>query len=85
MFQKSPTPKSIATTHKTSVIWREIAYSMDALVPGVYMWLGKWGVRLGGCPAEENYPGVIHSWAGVALVLPGYRIWTTYRGNYDPR
>ncbi|MGA1134248.1 MAG: hypothetical protein ACO31I_18670 [Prochlorotrichaceae cyanobacterium] len=36
-------------------------------------------------PTEERYPGVLHRWAGVAIVLPGYQIWTTYRGDYDHR
>jgi hypothetical protein len=57
---------------------------MDALIPGVYFWLGRWGLRLGGCPVEEGYPGMIHSWARIGVVLPGYRIWTTDQGGYDP-
>jgi hypothetical protein len=42
---------------------------MDVLVPGLYLWLSQWGVRLGGCSAEDGYPGVLHSWAGIAIVL----------------
>ena len=64
---------------------RAIAYSMDALVPGVYFWLGKIAIRIGGSSAETDYPGAIHSFAGAALVLPGYRIYSTYQGSYDPR
>jgi hypothetical protein len=64
---------------------RSIAYSMDALVPGFYVWLGPFSLRLGGCVAEQEYPGVLHHASGLALVLPGYRIYTTYQGNYDPR
>jgi len=41
--------------------------------------------RLGGSDAEESYPGTIHSFAGISLVLPGYQIFTTYKGSYDPR
>ena len=63
---------------------RAIAYSMDALVPGVYIWLGSIAIRIGGSQPEENYPGTIHSPVGMALVLPGYRIWSTYTGSYDP-
>lgn len=63
---------------------KAITYSMDALVPGFYLWLGPIKLRLGGCKAEEGYSGIIHSPAGVALVLPGYHIFTTYQGSYDP-
>lgn len=61
-----------------------IAYSTDALIPGFYFWLGAWSFRIGGSEAEENYPAVIHSRFGIALVLPGYHIWSTYQGSYDP-
>ena len=64
---------------------RAIAYSMDALIPGLYLWLGSFVVRIGGSVAEDDYPGTVHSLGGVALVLPGYHIWTTYQGSYDPK
>jgi hypothetical protein len=63
---------------------RAIAYSMDALIPGLYIWLGSIKIRLGGSYSEDNYPGTIHSYAGIALVLSGYRIFSTYQGSYDP-
>ena len=63
---------------------RAIAYSMDALVPGLYIWLGSLKLRFGGSKAEQGYPGIIHSRAGIALVLPDYKIWSTYQGDYDP-
>ena len=62
---------------------RSIAYSMDALVPGLYLWFGSVRLRLGGSLPEANYPGTIHSPVGIALVLPGYRIYSTYRSSYD--
>jgi hypothetical protein len=62
-----------------------MVYSMDALVPGLYVWLGGWTLRLGGSAPEENYRGMVHRAIGVALVLPGYRIFSTYQGSYDPR
>lgn len=62
---------------------RSIAYSMDALVPGLYLWCGSVAIRFGGSLAEANHPGTIHSAAGIALVLPGYRIYSTYQGSYD--
>jgi hypothetical protein len=64
---------------------RAIAYSMDVLIPGLYIWLGPLKFRIGGSLPEATYPGTIHSPAGIALVLPGYRIYTTYLGSYDPR
>ena len=62
-----------------------IAYSMDALIPGLYIWWGFIKLRFGGSPAEPTYPGTLHRRVGIALVLPGYRIYSTYRGTYDPR
>jgi hypothetical protein len=56
---------------------------MGALIPGVYIWFGSLRLRLGGSQAEANYPGTIHSFAGVAIVLPRYRIYSTYHGSYD--
>jgi hypothetical protein len=63
---------------------RAIAYSLDALIPGFYLWLGSIKIRLGGSSAEDTYPGTIHHSVGIALVLPGYRIYSTYQGSYDP-
>jgi hypothetical protein len=60
------------------------AYSMDALIPGFYAWFGSVHIRIGGSEAEETYPGTIHSFASMAIGLPGYRIFSTYQGNYDP-
>jgi hypothetical protein len=64
---------------------RAIAHSMDALIPGLYIWLGAFKFRIGGSLPEPSYPGTLHDFVGIALVLPGYRIYTTYRGTYDPR
>ena len=63
---------------------RAIAYSTDALIPGFYLWFGSLKLRIGGSDAEDTYSGTIHSFAGMALVLPGYRIYSTYQGSYDP-
>jgi hypothetical protein len=65
---------------------REIAYSMDLLIPGLYLWLPGVYIRIGGAVPDDQpyrYPGKIHSQAGIALVLPGYKIFTTYQGSYD--
>jgi hypothetical protein len=63
---------------------KAIAYSLDCLIPGFYMWLGPIRLRLGGSLPEENYSGTIHRRVGIAVVLPGYRIYSTYQGDYDP-
>lgn len=84
-------PSSNLSSKKTSAVdaaeqrMKAIAYSLDALVPGLYLWCGPVQIRLWGSLPEENYPGRIHSSVGVAVVFPGYRIFSTYRGSYDPR
>jgi hypothetical protein len=85
-------PSNLQTDKRTKSVISEperraITYSMDALIPGLYCWVGAWTLRLGGSLAEDNYPGVLHRSVGIALVLPGYRIYSTYQtyqGNYDP-
>jgi hypothetical protein len=77
-------PQSPQQLLKANEPLKAIAYSMDALIPGFYLWLGNIRIRIGGSLPEENYPGTIHSPMGIALVLPGYRIYTTYQGSYDP-
>lgn len=67
---------------------RAITYSMDLLIPGLYVWFPGFNIRIGGSIPDDlpyKYPGKIHSSAGIALVLPGYKILTTYQGTYDPR
>lgn len=60
-----------------------IAYSMDALVPGFYLWVGPLVIQLGGCQAEPSYPGTVHSRCGIGIVFPGYHLWTSYTGSFD--
>jgi hypothetical protein len=67
---------------------RAIAYSMDTLIPGIYLWLNSFTFRIGGCIPDDQpyrYPGTLHSHFGFAIVLPGYHLFTTYKGTYDPR
>jgi hypothetical protein len=80
--QKEPSGKESVSVDDEKL--RAIAYSMDALIPGFYAWFGPLKIRIGGSDAEETYPGTIHNFAGTALVLPGYRIYSTYQGSYDP-
>lgn len=79
---------SETTSTRESESLRSVAYSMDLLLPGLYFWLGNLGLRLGGTAPDDEpyrYPGTIHSFLGMAIVLPGYRIFSTYNGSYDPR
>lgn len=65
---------------------RAIVYSMDLLIPGFYFWCPCLTIRIGGAVPDDNpykYPGIIHSPIGVALVLPGYKILTSYQDSYD--
>ena len=66
-----------------SEMLRAIAYSMDAFVPGFYLWIDV--IRISSGLTEPTCSGTIHSFTGVALVLPGYQIYNTYQGSYDPR
>ena len=77
-----PTPSQ--TSSDVDGQLQAIAYSMDALIPGLYLWFGSVRLRLGGSLPEETYSGTLHSPAGLALVLPNYRIYSTYQGSYDP-
>jgi hypothetical protein len=83
IIPKAPS-KSVAGAERI----RAIAYSMDTLVPGFYVWLGSLTLRFGGCIPDDQpcrYPGTLHSRIGLAIVLPGYHLFTTYTGSYDPR
>ncbi len=61
---------------------RAIAYSIDLLIPGLYIWLGIFTLRMGGEQPDDQpyrYPGAINNRYGIALVLPGHHIFTTYK------
>jgi hypothetical protein len=80
--------KNINADAKISEKRREIAYSMDLLIPGLYIWLGIFTIRIGGEAPDDHpykYPGTLNNRYGIALVLPGYHIFTTYNNSYDPR
>jgi hypothetical protein len=65
---------------------RAIAYSMDLLILGFYFWCPYFTIRIGGAIPDDNpykYPGKIHSSTGIGIVLPGYKIFTSYQGSYD--
>ena len=67
---------------------RAIAYSMDLLIPGLYIWLGRFAFRLFGEKPEDTpyrYSGMLNRRYGVALILPSYRIFTTHKDSYDQK
>jgi hypothetical protein len=69
--------KSVADVERI----RAIAHSMDTLLPGFYVWFGSFTMRIGGCIPDDQpcrYPGTLHSRFGLAIVLPGYHIFTLY-------
>ena len=74
-----------SSTVKADEQLKAIAYSLDALIPGLYFWFGPLKMRIGGSLPEKNYPGTIHSSMGLAVVLPGYHIYSTYQDSYGPR
>ncbi|MEL6457868.1 MAG: hypothetical protein AAFQ91_06410 [Cyanobacteria bacterium J06621_15] len=78
--------KTKQTTVNKNEKLRAIAYSMDLLIPGIYIWCPWFILKIGGSTPDDNpykYPGMIHISSGVALVLPGYKIFTSYQGSYD--
>ena len=81
---KREKPQYLKPINPPDLQMRAIAYSLDTLIPGLYIWLGALKIRIGGSEPEESYPGTIHSPIGIALVFPGYRIYSTYQGSYDP-
>lgn len=83
-ISKPEKPQSLKPINLPDIKMRAIAYSLDTLIPGLYIWLGAIKIRIGGSLPEDSYPGTIHSPIGIALVFPGYRIYSTYQGNYDP-
>ncbi|MDM9379879.1 hypothetical protein QUB80_04095 [Chlorogloeopsis sp. ULAP01] len=46
---------------------------------------GSWGDQITPDDEPYRYPGTIHNAYGIALVLPEYKIFTTYQGRYGPR
>ncbi|MCL1463337.1 hypothetical protein [Argonema galeatum] len=83
-ISKPEKPQSLKPINPADLKMRAIAYSLDTLIPGIYIWLGGIKIRIGGSLPEDSYPGIIHSPIGIALVFTGYRIYSTYQGSYDP-
>ncbi|MEM7555609.1 MAG: hypothetical protein AAF378_16215 [Cyanobacteria bacterium P01_A01_bin.84] len=78
--------KTEETTVNKNEKLRAIAYSMDLVIPGVYIWCPWFTLKIGGSIPDDNpykYPGMIHSSSGVAVALPGYKIFTSYQGTHD--
>lgn len=53
---------------------KNLTYSIDLLIPGIYIWINQFPLYIGGQKALKTYPGRIESLYGFALVLPGYRL-----------
>ena len=83
-ISKPEKPQYLKPINPPALQMRSIVYSLDTLIPGLYIWLGALKIRIGGSLTEESYPGKIQSPIGMAFVLPGYRIYSTYQGSYDP-
>jgi hypothetical protein len=62
---------------------RNIAYCIDTLVPGIYLWWGNYCYKSSNINAESTYPGVIKDNKGFAIILPNYKIWTSYKKSLD--
>jgi hypothetical protein len=79
--------KSISEAIGWCEAYRILAYNIDLLHPGFYLWLGKFTLRLGGFAQPDDapyrYPGDLRTKVGVAIVLPGYKVFTTYRQSFD--
>ena len=56
---------------------KSLAYSLDALYPGFYIWFFNLYIRIGGedCPSDYNY--VIPTKVGLGIVLPNLIYWHT--------
>lgn len=81
IFKKAQATANAAKRSAHAERIRAIAYSMDDA------WFGSFAIRIGGCTPDDQpypYPGTLHSRYGLALVLPEYRIFTIYKGTYDP-
>jgi hypothetical protein len=52
---------------------KDLAYATDAMIPGVYLWLGGVCLMLGGCKSDDRYPFQMVSQFGGAIVLPSFK------------
>lgn len=55
----------------------DLAYCIDALIPGVYIWIEKFSIRLWGCISDDSYSFYLKTFCGIAIVLPGFHIIST--------
>jgi hypothetical protein len=56
---------------------REIAYNIDLLYSGFYLWVGKFTIRLGGCQLIDKpykYPGHLDRYCGLAIIIKGFSL-----------
>lgn len=63
---------------------RTITYCIDLLIPGIYLWLGNKGIKLGGTEVDATYPNFsIKTVIGFAIVLPNLKSFITPTGLLD--
>ena len=53
---------------------RDLAFSIDALFPGLYIWFKEFTFRLGGVPAGNEYNFVMGRNCGFCIVIT-YDMW----------
>ncbi len=56
---------------------RDLAWCLDALIPGVYLWIGDRVWAIGGSEAESSYPFTIKNGIGFAVILPNLEQFAT--------
>ncbi len=49
---------------------KDLAWCLDTLIPGVYLWAGDCIWSLGGSTAEDSHPYTIQDGVGFAIILP---------------
>ncbi len=61
---------------------RSITFSLDACYIGLYFWLGRFCLRIGGVDVTKSssphfYPYLVPTFIGFGFVLPNYIVWHT--------
>ena len=63
---------------------RTIIYCIDLLIPGIYLWIGNLGIKLGGTKVDTDYPDFsIKTIIGFAVILPNLMSFITPTGLLD--
>lgn len=65
---------------------RVIAFNIDLLHPGIYLWALGFTLRIGGHLPDDTpycYPGRLNSRFGAAIVLPNGWLWCSDRKTLE--